>query len=85
MNVSILIGIYESNDLDENRVRLAKIMAKRYFCNISDCLKLMINPETSSRKEEKRLKDKKIKVINFEDEVFNYIHLTKVFDVNIDM
>ena len=31
-------------------------MAKRYFCNISDCLKLMINPETSSRKEEKRLK-----------------------------
>lgn len=84
MNVSILIGIYESNDLDENRVRLAKIMAKRYFCNISDCLKLMINPETSSRKEEKRLKDKKIKVISFEDEVFNYIHLTKAFDVNFD-
>ena len=27
--------------LTENQIQLAKWMAKRYFCNVSDCIKLM--------------------------------------------
>ena len=30
--------------LSENRIRLAKIMSKRYFCNLSSAIKLMLNP-----------------------------------------
>ena len=34
----------EDTLLDEKSVNLAKIMARRYFCNISDCIKLMLPP-----------------------------------------
>ena len=34
----------DKEDIPENRVELAVIMARRYFCNISDCMKLMLPP-----------------------------------------
>lgn len=35
----------EKNDfIGEKEIDIAKWMAKRYFCNISDCLKLMMPP-----------------------------------------
>lgn len=48
----------DQGDVDEEKVELAILMARRYFCNISDCLKLMLPPGTSSKKIENRLKDK---------------------------
>ena len=33
-------------------------MARRYFCNISDCIKLMLPPGTTGKKLENRAKDK---------------------------
>ena len=47
--------------LTEKQINLAKWMANRYFCNISDCIKLMVTPGTINV--EKKAKDKKIQVV----------------------
>ena len=38
------IAKFEKGIIPENRVELAVLMARRYFCNISDCMKLMLPP-----------------------------------------
>ena len=40
-------------------INLAKLMARKYFCNISDCIKLMLPPGTSSQDKSNRMKEKK--------------------------
>lgn len=52
-------------DLDEKQIELAKWMAKRYFCNVSDCIRLMLAPGTSS----------KVKKVN--DKTINCVYLKK--------
>ena len=49
----------EDNILTEKNIELAKLMARRYFCNISDCIKLMLPPGDSNKKIENRTKEKK--------------------------
>jgi len=44
--------------LDDKKIELAKLMANRYFCNISDCIRLMLPPGNSSKDFSKRVKDK---------------------------
>ena len=44
--------------LSEDKIELAKLMARRYFCNLSDCLKLMLPPGTTSKNFENRVRDK---------------------------
>lgn len=39
-------------------MELAKIMAHRYFCNVSDCVKLMLPPGTTTKNFENRISDK---------------------------
>ena len=51
--------IEEENSLSENNIILAKLMARKYFCNISDCIKLMLPPGTGSSDVEARAKQKK--------------------------
>lgn len=34
----------EDNILKKDNIELAKLMSRRYFCNISDCIKLMLPP-----------------------------------------
>ena len=46
--------------LKDEQIELAKWMAKRYFCNISDCIKLMLTPGTRTKNKEKRTQDKTI-------------------------
>ena len=41
------ISDVNGNYLDEKSIKLANWMAKRYFCNISDCIKLMLPPGTT--------------------------------------
>lgn len=50
------IDVKES--LTEENIILAKLMARKYFCNISDCIKLMLPPGTSSKNLENRAKEK---------------------------
>lgn len=44
--------------ISNRNIELAKWMAKRYFCNIADCIKLMLPPGTTTRVIENRVKEK---------------------------
>ncbi len=49
--------------LTDKQIELANWIAKRYFCNISECIKLMQTPGTKSKDVSKRIQDKKINVV----------------------
>ena len=53
------IKSFEENPfLDEEKIKLAKWIAKRYFCNLSDAIKLMLPPGTKAKNIENRIKEK---------------------------
>lgn len=51
------------HNLSQNQIELAKWMAKRYFCNLSDCIKQMLQPGTKNKNEQKNVQDKIINVV----------------------
>ena len=51
-------------NLTNEQIELAKWMANRYYCNVSDCVNLMLAPGTKSKNLEKRIDDKKINFVN---------------------
>ena len=53
-----IASIEDGFDLTEGNINLAKLMARRYFCNISDCIKLMLPPGTTTKVIENRVKQK---------------------------
>ena len=55
--------------LDEKKIQFAKWMSKRYFCNLSDCLKLMLPPGTKSKAVENRVKEKNINFIYLKKDI----------------
>lgn len=73
LEVAFVVGIKEKSNfevkditklednLSEKQIELARWMAKRYFCNISDCIKLMLTPGT--RGKQNKVQDKKINVV----------------------
>ena len=50
--------IEEKQSLTEFNINLAKLMSRKYFCNISDCIKLMLPPGTGNKLHTKRAKEK---------------------------
>lgn len=67
---------FEEQSFSEENIDLAKWMSKRYFCNISDCLKLMLPPGTSTKIEQNRAKEK----------TANFIYLKKsIEEIDIDI
>ena len=55
------IDVVEEKDfIDEPKIELAKWMAHRYFCNVSDCIKLMLPPGTGTKDVTKRVKEKSL-------------------------
>ena len=56
--VKEIVKIQEGTRLTKDNIALAKLMARRYFCNISDCIKLMLPPGTSTKLIENRVKEK---------------------------
>ena len=50
--------INKNQSLTEENIMLAKLMARKYFCNLSDCIKLMLPPGTGSKNLAKRTKEK---------------------------
>ncbi len=73
-----VIGIKEKSDfevkdiakvehnLSNKQIRLAKWMSKKYFCNVSECIKLMSAPGSKQKKE---VKDKKISIIYLKKDI----------------
>ena len=48
----------EDNILTEENINLAKLMSRRYFCNISDSIRLMLPPGNTTKNIKNRIKDK---------------------------
>ena len=70
------------HNLTEKQIELSEWMAKRYFCNISDCIKQMLQPGTKSKNEDKNIQDKIINVIYLKKdiEVINKAEKTKILE-----
>ena len=74
--VKDIASIQDGIKLTEDNIELAKLMARRYFCNISDCIKLMLPPGTSTKILENRIKDKTL----------NFVYLKKdIIDIEEDI
>ena len=70
-----VVGIKQSSDfeikdiakvetgLTDKQIELANWMAKRYFCNVSECIKLMQTPGTRTKNVNNRIQDKKVNVV----------------------
>lgn len=56
--------------LSKEKIELAKWMANKYFCNISDCIKLMLPPGTTTKVLSNRINDK----------MQNFVYLAKDVD-----
>lgn len=57
------------DNLTEEQITLARWMAKRYFCNVSDCIKLMLTPGTRNKDKDKRIQDKTINCVYLKKEI----------------
>ena len=53
-----IIRIDEVESISVDRIELSKLMSYKYFCNIVDCIKLMIPPGTGNKKANNRMKSK---------------------------
>ena len=85
----------EDNILTKENVELAKLMSRRYFCNISDCIKLMLPPGATSTNidtdeiefdiETKKIKsEKQIKLLRFlfENEGIHVLDLQYITEIS---
>ena len=61
--VKQIAGLEEN--LSKDKIDLARWMARKYFTNVSECIKLMLTPGTKSKNQEKRVKDKTINFVYF--------------------
>ena len=48
----------EQDFLSKDKIELAKLMSNKYFCNIAECIKLMLPPGTASKEIDNRVKEK---------------------------
>lgn len=67
--VKDIAGIQEGFHLSEDNIALARWMAKRYFCNVADCIKMMLPPGTSTKIMENRVKEKNLNFVYLKKEI----------------
>ena len=58
------------NGLTDKQIELANWMAHRYFCNVSECIKLMQTPGTRTKNINNRIQDKKINVVYLKKDLY---------------
>ena len=68
--IKSIAKVDEKYGLLENNIELAKLMSNKYFCNISDCIKLMLPPGTGSKDSSKRVHER----------LLNFVYLAKDYD-----
>ena len=56
--VKEIAGLEEN--LSQERIELARWMARKYFCNVSECIKQMLTPGTKNKIAKNRIQDKKL-------------------------
>lgn len=65
--VKDILDVEDEEYITKERINLAEWMARRYFCNVSDCIKLMLPPGTTSRIVANRIKERTMKFANIID------------------
>ena len=65
--VKEIAGIDEN--LSNEKIELARWMARKYFCNVSECIKLMLTPGTRSKDTAKRMQDKKMNFVYLNENI----------------
>ena len=66
--VKEIVDIDKTEYVYESNIQLAKWMAKRYFCNVADCIKLMLPPGTTTKIIENRVKEKQVSFVSLKKE-----------------
>ena len=61
--VKQIAGLEEN--LEEEKIELARYMARKYFSNVSECIKLMLTPGTKTKSSQKRVQDRTINFVYF--------------------
>lgn len=59
----------EESGLTPKNINLAKLMARRYFCNISDAIKLMLPPGNTTKNLDNRIKEKVGNFVYFKKDI----------------
>ena len=67
--VKDIAEVDETEYINQKNIDLAKWMARRYFCNISDCIKLMLPPGTTTKILENRVKEKNASFVYLKKEI----------------
>ncbi|MCL2860120.1 MAG: DEAD/DEAH box helicase family protein [Oscillospiraceae bacterium] len=62
----------ENNYLTEKDIKLAELMARRYFCNVSECIKLMLPAGTKEK--EKKIKRVSLKLKDVEKDTHHKLN-----------
>ena len=78
--VKQIAGIQEEQ-IANDYIELSKFMSHRYFCNISECLKLMLPPGRTSKNILNRVKEKEVNFISIAkdaDEIISNIQSGKI-------
>ncbi len=77
--VKDIVAIQEGFNLKEEQIELAKWMARRYFCNVSDCIKMMLPPGTTTKILDNRVKEKNLNFVYLkkENEEIDFLIETK--------
>ena len=79
--VKDIVSIQEGFSISEEKIELAKWMAKRYFCNIADAIKMMLPPGTSTKVISNRVKEKNLNFVYLkkdEEEIKEQIETKKI-------
>lgn len=79
--VKNISSIQEGFCLKKEQIELAKWMARRYFCNVSDAIKMMLPPGTTTKVLDNRVKEKSLKFVYLNkdiEEIDFYIETKKI-------
>ena len=64
-----IVQVEDNLLVGEREISLANWMSKRYFCNVSDCIKLMLPPGTTTKVIQNRVKEKNASFVYLTKEV----------------
>lgn len=67
--VKDISSIQEGFCLKEEQIELAKWMARRYFCNVADSIKMMLPPGTTTKVLDNRVKEKNLNFVYLKKDI----------------
>lgn len=67
--VKDIVSIQEGFSISKENIELARWMAKRYFCNMADAIKMMLPPGTSTKIIANRIKEKNLNFVYLKKDI----------------